>query len=530
MKMKKKGIAILLAALMCLGMIPTFGVLADEAPQNLVVNPGFEDVETRTVEGTEETYEWTKMEDGEEVWNPKDGYADFTKTDIGTEAKIIKATVEPNFVRSGNYSVRIQTDKTCAEYRRLWQKVEGLTGGKWYEASVWVKGVKEEGEYTTAPSHGFAADSRGLDMRVGKGINNGSINTNTANGWFASTGGPISGIYKFWESENWTQLMVRWQQPTVWDGDASFDSTVAYLVFDMRCIKNLTASFYFDDACVREITGFNGDFEEASLEKIYTDASKDKVLYPSALSMATFGSSQFVGLSEEYSVVEENGNHCLQIKPKETNYISRATLFAPNLVANGVYKLSAKIKITGTALTSGINIFPHKDEINTYSSAYNKDSATKIVDKRSTANQDWQEFSTVFTVPANQTYIIIESGKTSDNTTTIYIDDIKLIQADVTFTKGENTITATADYVNQDAVNATSAMLVVAVYAVDGTTKTLKEVGIVGSGDVAVKDAATFSTTVPYTDTSYEVKAMLYDGTMADLQPICSPFIYPKEA
>ncbi len=538
MKMKRKGMAILLAAIMSLGMFPTFGVLADDAPQNLVVNPGFEDVETRTVDGSTTTYLWTAV-DGEskEVWSVA-GQGLYGYTALPEDACVVSKTdeTEATNVRSGDYAMKVVSG-TAGEKRRVWQKISGLTPGDWYEASVWVKAVPDPDAVEAVTWYDFGGyNASGTEIRIGKS-RDGSGEPRFTYGWVATStdyhakfnlpanvasadaNGTLVNTFG-----KWSQIMVRWQQPQSWDDSGEYDPTTAYVVFETG---ELNAEYYYDDVLVREINGdFNGGFEAVTNEKISAD---ETIAWPSGVGMGVWYLAS--GLADDMqasSTVKKSGNYSLQMESCASKgyYKSNrsAHLFVPNLKGGETYKLTGWVKLDGeTGSTRMFGIGPAYT--GSYGAMWNRTNFTPAADGA------WKEVSLVFTVPEGFTYGFIQmhSGELTAGSN-MYWDDISVTQTSVTFTKGDNTITATADYVNQDAANPAKVKLMLAVYAVNGTTKTLKEVSIVESGEIAAKNAGTFSTTLPYADATYEVKAMLYDSTMAGLSPICSPFVYPKEA
>lgn len=518
MKNAKKLVGLVLTVLILASLVVVPAVQAEgesAASTNLIANGGFESAETRTVGESE--YKWpAKSEDGTEVWNANAGSGNYGKTAEGTDAYL---TAETGYVRNGDYALKV-TSATSENKRRIWQKVTGLTGGKWYEASVWVK--TEESPETTFTS---ANRAQGAEIRVGKAAD-GALALTTKNGWFANSRCGTGNAALVDSQGNWTRLMVRWQQPITWEGDENYDNTVAYVVFEMGLLSTVTINYYFDDAYMREITDFNGGFEEVTQEKINDSTT---VSFPAGLGMG--GTEGNGGLAAEFaasSAEKHSGTYSLALLASENTptYSRRATLFVPG-IAPGTYRLTAYVKITGES--SGAKILAGPDFINGDSTMWGNASGIKTA-------EEWTEKSFVFIVPEgyNYAYINMNSGKLEAGEA-VYIDDISITQTTVLFKDAdgtvlqqtkEGTITVRADFINQ-AAEAKTAYLIAATYTVnENNVRMLRDIAF-SSGEAAANQAKTISTTIDVTDSNQIIQVMLYDTSIGSMKPLCETFVLP---
>ncbi len=384
MKNAKKFLSLAMVLMMVLSLAPT-AVYADNTG-NLLTNGGFETV----TEGS-----WP------DDWDIPTG-SNFIGTEKGTEA-FVTSEVQ----HSGNYA--LQVNPSSSENRRVYQKVKNLTPGNFYEASVWVLVTGDN-----------LSSKKGIDLLV---MGNASSGWDTESKWAGST---TSQTYKVVTTQSkWTKMTTYWQQPA--------DETAAYVVFDMQVMEEGVASIcYFDDATVREITGFDGGFETVSTEKIDSTTSIDLPSDVWFLNRTSESRGAFAGEVSASKEAAHSGEYALKLIPNSMG--RRAFLYVPNLTAGKTYKLTAYMKVTA-ALSSGANIYVGPTYDKTDNNAWIKGTAQ-------TGATDWKKIQMAFTVEGcNYAYIQFLAGKVAEgNSSATYFDDVTIEETNIKFTAADGTV------------------------------------------------------------------------------------------
>ncbi len=498
MKKTKRFFGLVLALGMILSALPAGTALASDT--NLLQNGGFEVVETRTAgEGDAAAeYLWPAKVNGGEVWNANSATGGL----YGSTAEGTDVFVTTDEVHSGTYALKVIPDGT--NYRRIWQKIEGLMPGSFYEASVWVMISGEK----------IATAANGIDLIVAE-----EKGTTWGSSLWASATVDFNSARKLTNTNGkWTMLTVRWQQPA--------ETEYAHVALDM--MKNDGDSiYYFDDAFVRKVTDFSGDFETVTTEKL---SAAETILWPQGLGMyVTTGANGAYAGEVQAIGTAHSGRYALQMTPGTTS--RRANLFVPNLTAGKTYKIKAYMKIAGT-LSGAPSIYVGPTSLTAYASMW------KRIEPSNKTETDWKELSSTFTVPEGFAHATINfnSGTIAENgSATVYFDDVTVTETNVTF-KDENGAALTAakagkvsvegDYINQENEEKTVKMMV-AVYTTDANhVRRLSSVQI-AEATVAAKSAKIIPAEVTVEAADQTVQVMFFDAALTNLSPLYEKFVLP---
>ncbi len=497
MKNAKKFMGLAMVLLMVLSLAPT-AVFADNTG-NLLTNGGFEAVVTKTDgEGEATEYLWPATKVSEDAW--KDDWDvqvtgnNFAATKKGTH---VSATQEA--VHSGDYALKVIPGTDA--YRRIYQEVENLTPGNFYEASVWVL---VSGDSLTS--------KKGIDLLV---------LGSSAVGWDSKWAGTTTNqSYKVTTTNSkWTKLTTYWQQPA--------DATKALVAFDMQMMsESLSTICYFDDAAVREITGFDGSFE-TGFETVSTEKLSDNesIYLPHDIAFLNRTNKSFAAFAGEVSAsmaAAHTGTYGLQMIPN-SSYGRRALLYVPNLTAGKTYKLTAYMKVTATeTLASGANIYVGPTYDVTDNDMWKKGTAQ-------TSATDWKKVQMAFTVAdCNYAYIQFLAGKVAEgNSVATYFDDVTIEETNIKFTDAvDGTVNATATVVGAEG---DVARMIVGVYDTVNGTPSLAEVYV--SESVTLTSTKWKEITIENISLSagQYAKAMLLDGA-AGLAPLTAAKLLTVES
>ncbi len=510
MKMAKKVATLATTLALVLGSIGTLGVSATgetATETNLITNGGFEDVETRMLEEAE--YKWpAKTEDEKEVWNANSSLTLYGKTVEGVDAVL---TNEVENVRTGEYALKVVTESSENYKRRIWQRVDGLTAGKWYEASVWVKGISNADDTVTKNKN------QGAQIRVGRS-DAGGVDLGTENGWYATSSESGTGHALLKTNNTWTQIMVRWQQPASYGENSSFDGTYTYLALEMGYLSGYENIYYFDDVCMREITGFNGNFEQVTTEKYSTENS---CLWPQGVG-AGFKNVTFVGTD---AVATGNDKYAGNYSLKLQNSGAMVTMLVPNLEAGRSYTITAYVKVKGSS--SNAKLLAGPTITGADSTMWRSISGIKTTD-------GWVKKESAFTVAEgyNYAWLNIYAGTLEEDSYVCW-DDISVTENIVEFTNSDGvTLSKSEDgeiavsgwFINPNAEKS-SGTLVVATYSMKSGVKQLINVSTKQSSEINANAATKISTKVTATKGNI-IKAMILDD-ITNLKPVINAVELP---
>ncbi|MBQ7033682.1 MAG: hypothetical protein IJN25_08515 [Clostridia bacterium] len=403
MKNAKKFLSLAMVLMMVLSLAPT-AVYADNTG-NLLTNGGFEE-ELKT------------------EWEYASNQSKYSST-LNENAFIVTAPVH-----SGGKALQLVTDGTG---RWLSQKVEGLTPGKAYRASVWVN---IEGTLTDGLFLGVAKTKTEADagcMAASNGVNRGAGRLLTTTG----------GVWK-----NLDCAFVPSVEKNT-DGEVTYDATFAYIILEFGANEALTGtsavSVYIDDVVLEEIPAINGSFEDTEYT-VSGDATS--TVWAKGWSTIGAGDTQYETTIGIHTFVAANAGRdgtnalCLTTTedPASDGKYRQLHAYVPvtGLEPGRAYRMRCytKTSLTGSETKVSLNVVKN-DSL--YNKLHGSWAGKNMVNYKSdTATTEWGARTFVFT--AEDTYAFIGLAARAVKGEIIYFDDVTIEETNIKFTAEDGTV------------------------------------------------------------------------------------------